>query len=130
MEIGIAPQKMNAFLNYDEKKERRLSVVLGCMGLVGTTASFLLWNEWITAVLLFLTIGFFLQHHIGKALLKNRLLKKIQYDFPNWLSIKPQNGFAKSTFVLSIKELPSLAFSPKCIMQLRNSDLRNPFASV
>lgn len=78
-------QKMEAFHNYDEKKEKRISLGLGGVSLAATVACFIWGQEWLVVVMLLLTMFFFNQHRIGHYLMERQLTKAIQYAFPNWL---------------------------------------------
>lgn len=78
-------KKMREFREYDEKKEGRVSKVLGCVGLL-VTLFLLLWGKsWAGAMGMFLTIFLFRQHTLGHALLQKNIVKEIKYAFPNWL---------------------------------------------
>ena len=78
-------KKMHEFKSYDEKKERKLSIVLGCIGVVGIIVFVLLKNEWFVLTGLLLTLIFINQHRVGREILRKRLMKEIKYAFPNWL---------------------------------------------
>lgn len=78
-------QKMEAFRNYDEKKEMRLSLWLGGTSLAVTVLCFFLGQEWMVVLMLLVTLAFANQHRIGRYLMERRLTKAIQYAFPNWL---------------------------------------------
>ena len=78
-------KKMHEFKNYDEKKERKLSIALGCAGIGGVIFFILLKKEWLVLAGLLLTLLFINQHRVGRTLLRKRLMKEIKYAFPNWL---------------------------------------------
>lgn len=78
-------KKMHEFKSYDEKKERKLSIVLGFVG-IGITILFgIIKNEWLVLVGLLLTLLFINQHRVGRKMLRKSLTKEIKYAFPNWL---------------------------------------------
>jgi len=78
-------KKMNAYKNFDEEKEKRLSLVLGSVVLTGSIGCFVFGREWYCAIGLLLSVFFFLQHKVGKGLLRRRIIKEVKYAFPNWL---------------------------------------------
>ena len=78
-------KKMKEFHNFDEKKERRLSLVLGLFGIAITSVCFLLKKEWLVVGSLLLTLLFVNQHRVGKNLMRKNLVKEVKYAFPNWL---------------------------------------------
>lgn len=78
-------KKMESFKNYDETKEKRLSFMLGAIGILLCATAFLLGKEWWVVGFLFLSLFFFNQHKIGKGLLRKTLVREIKYAFPNWL---------------------------------------------
>lgn len=78
-------KKMHEFKNHDEKKEQRLSKVLGFIG-IGITILFgIMKNEWLVLAGLLLTLLFINQHRVGRGMLRKSLMKEIKYAFPNWL---------------------------------------------
>lgn len=78
-------KKMQEFHNYDEKKERRLSLLLGIAGSVMTLLFHLFGNKWLVLAGLLLTLLFFNQHRVGKNLMRKTLIREVKYAFPNWL---------------------------------------------
>lgn len=78
-------KKMEELRNFDEKKERRISYILGAVGIVLTVLLFFIGNEWLVIAGLFISLFFFNQHKVGKNLMRKRLIKEIKYAFPNWL---------------------------------------------
>ena len=78
-------KKMRELKNYDEKKERRLSIILGGVGAVITLLAIQLENEWFVVAGMCLTFFFLNQHRIGKKLMRKHLLREVKYAFPNWL---------------------------------------------
>lgn len=78
-------KKMAAFHNYDEKKERKLSLLLGIIGCVAVCVAWIAKKEWLVAGLIAVTLFFFQQHRIGRSLERKTLMKEIEYAFPNWL---------------------------------------------
>lgn len=78
-------KKMQEFRNFDEKKEKRLSLILGIVGISITLGCFVMRNEWLVLAGLLLTLLFFNQHRVGKNLMRKNLIKEVKYAFPNWL---------------------------------------------
>lgn len=78
-------KKMKEFKNYDEKKEKKLSTLLGVIGLLLTVFFSFMKNEWLVVLGLLLTLLFFNQHRLGKNLMQKNLIKEVKYAFPNWL---------------------------------------------
>ena len=82
---GYYVKKMQEFHDFNEKKEKRLSFILGGIGLM-ITCVFVLWKkEWLVIGGLLLTLLFLNQHRVGKNLMRKNLLKEVKYAFPNWL---------------------------------------------
>lgn len=82
---GYYVKKMQEFHNFDEKKEKRHSLLLGGIGIVITFVCFLYKNEWMVVGGLLLTLLFLNQHRVGKNLMRKNLIKEVKYAFPNWL---------------------------------------------
>lgn len=78
-------KKMSEYENYDEAGQKRLSFMLGIVGITGTGIAFFLGQEGLTLLGLLLTLLFFNQHKVGKGLLERNLKREIAYAFPNWL---------------------------------------------
>lgn len=77
--------KMDSFQTYDMDKEKRMSGILGLVGVGVTAVVFLLGNEWLVVLLLAVTLFFMNQHRIGRRLMEKTLTREIKYAFPNWL---------------------------------------------
>ena len=78
-------QKMVQFKEYEEKKEKKLSYILGGVGCIVTAAVFIMQKEWLTVIFMGLTIVFFEQHKVGRKLQQKYLTREIKYAFPKWL---------------------------------------------
>ena len=78
-------KKMEELNHYNEKKEQRRSLIWGFAGLVGAGWCFVQGNEWLTALALSISFFLFQQHRIGQSLIHKKVIKEIQYQFPNWL---------------------------------------------
>lgn len=78
-------KKMEAYVAYDEKKDKRLSVILGAIGCVGIFGACWLKNEWLVVAMMAITLFLFEQHRIGRALQRKNLIREIKYSFPKWL---------------------------------------------
>ena len=77
--------KMNAYLNYNEQKEKRASIFWGMFGIGITVVFVVLQNEWLISLGLAISVLLFQQHRIGRKLMEKTLMKEIKYAFPNWL---------------------------------------------
>ena len=77
--------KMEDFQNFDEKKEKKLSYLLGAAGTVITVVAFCFGNQWLVVASLLLTLLLMNQHKVGRGLMKKTLTREIKYAFPNWL---------------------------------------------
>lgn len=78
-------KKMQEFRSFNEKKEKRLSLILGIIGILITLICAVKRNEWLVLAGLLLTLLFFNQHRVGKNLMRKNLIKEVKYAFPNWL---------------------------------------------
>ena len=78
-------KKMQEFKSFDEKKDGRLSWIMGSIGLVISVVLFVLEKEWPAALGLFLSVFLFQQHKVGHGILRRNITKEINYAFPNWL---------------------------------------------
>ncbi len=78
-------KKMRAYKNYDERKERRNSLILGGIAMMVSVFLFAAGNEWASAIVMLLSVFLFNQHKVGKGLLEKTIIKEIKYAFPNWL---------------------------------------------
>lgn len=78
-------KKMKAFLQYDEKREKRLSYILGGISCIFTVIAFCMKKEWWVVILLLVNLFFFQQHKVGQNLARKNLVREIKYAFPNWL---------------------------------------------
>lgn len=78
-------KKMERFGNYNARKEKMLSVLLGVSGSIATIIALVMKEEWIAVGGMGLTLFFFEQHKVGRKLEIRNLTKEIKYAFPNWL---------------------------------------------
>ena len=78
-------KKMLEYENYDEEGQKRLSLGLGVIAMLGTGIAFCVGNQVLTMLGLLATLFFGNQHKIGKGLLERNLRREIAYAFPNWL---------------------------------------------
>lgn len=78
-------KKMQEFNNYEESKEKRMSILLGMFGCLTTCMAFIGKREWLAAALMGITLFLFQQHKIGRRIEIKNLTKEIKYAFPNWL---------------------------------------------
>lgn len=78
-------KKMESYFSYNEKKDKRLSVILGILGCICILATSALGNKWLVVGMMAVTLFFFTQHRIGRALQKKKLVREIKYAFPKWL---------------------------------------------
>lgn len=77
--------KMREYEEYDEHRQKKLSNILGAVGTGITVVVFCMGNQWLTALMLLVTLLFFNQHKVGKKLMERNLQREIKYAFPNWL---------------------------------------------
>lgn len=78
-------KKMEEFKSYDERKEKRQSVILGGIAFSLSMVLFLLGKEWAAGIGMLLSVFLFQQHKVGRSLMKRNIIKEIKYAFPNWL---------------------------------------------
>ena len=78
-------KKMERFGNYNARKEKALSILLGVSGSIVTIIALVMKEEWIVVGGMGLTLFFFEQHRVGRKLEIKNLTKEIKYAFPNWL---------------------------------------------
>lgn len=84
-EEAVAEKKMKSFREYDERKEKRLSYLLGGISFIITVGLFIWCNKWYGMVGIAFTLFFLNQHNIGRNLAKRNLKKEITYAFSGWL---------------------------------------------
>ena len=78
-------KKMTEFKAYDEKKEKRVSMIAGAVALGISIVLFVFGKEWMAAMGMLLSVFLFRQHRVGRSLMRRTLVKEIKYAFPNWL---------------------------------------------
>ena len=78
-------KKMAEYKSYNEKKEKRISVVTGSVAFVVSVIIFLAGKKWMAALGMLLSVFLFSQHKVGRRLMERTLMKEIKYAFPNWL---------------------------------------------
>lgn len=78
-------KKMENYKSYDEKKEQKISIILGLISGIISVVVFVLGQEWWVVLFLLVTLFLFNQHHIGRKLAQKTLIREIKYAFPNWL---------------------------------------------
>lgn len=78
-------QRMERFLDYDKKKEVRLSIVLAAIPLCLSIVCLVLHRDALAAAGMILTLLMANQHRIGRKLSIKNLKKSIQRAFPGWL---------------------------------------------
>lgn len=78
-------KKIEKFGQYDERKERKISLLLGGLGCIATVIAFVCNKEWLVAGFMGLTLFLFQQHKIGRKIQIKKLKKEIKYVFPKWL---------------------------------------------
>lgn len=77
--------KMKQYKEYDEKKEKRNSILISIIPLISTAIFIYLRKEWLVALSLVITAVCLNQHKIGRNLATKRLCKNISSAFPKWL---------------------------------------------
>lgn len=78
-------EKMKSYRNYNEKKDKRLSVVLSLLSLTGTVAAFYFGKKPLAAAGLLVTVFMANQHKAGRSLARKNIVKRIKCVFPGWL---------------------------------------------
>lgn len=78
-------RKMKQYREYDEKKERKLSIMLALGFSVVEILLFITGHSWAAAAGLFILLLLLNQHKVGRRLAKKSLVKNISCAFPNWL---------------------------------------------
>lgn len=77
--------KMEAHISYNEKKERRLSIILSIIPAIITCFCVYKGNQWGIAFSLLGILFMLNQHKIGHSLATKNLIKSVKSDFPRWL---------------------------------------------
>lgn len=77
--------KMKQYREYDERKERKWSFILGGFFSAVLIFVFATGHYWVGAAGLFVLLILLNQHRIGRFLAKKTLVKNISCAFPNWL---------------------------------------------
>lgn len=78
-------KKMQEYRDYNDSKDKGLSILLGVGAAILAAIGFLLWNQWAGLAGLVLTIVCLNQHRIGRSMAAKSLVKGIQCSFPGWL---------------------------------------------
>lgn len=78
-------QKMLSHINYDEKKEGKVSILFALIPMCMMVFFLYKANKWGIAFSLSGVIFMLNQHRIGHALARKNLLKSVKSDFPRWL---------------------------------------------
>lgn len=88
LELGTDEEdadRIEHYYQYNEKKDRWLSVILTLIMLTGVFAAFYFEKNAFSAVGLLLAVVMANQHRIGRSLARRNLIKKIKCAFPGWL---------------------------------------------
>lgn len=78
-------KKMEEYINYDEKKELKLSIALSIVPAVITLICIIKHSKWGIAFSLLGIIFMLNQHKIGRRLATKNIIKMVKSDFPRWL---------------------------------------------
>lgn len=78
-------EKIKSYYNYNENKEKRLSVLLTIVSLLGTAAAFFFGKKALGAAGLLLSVLMANQHKVGRSLARKNVVKRIKCAFPGWL---------------------------------------------
>lgn len=85
LEEAGAEKKMRDFRNYDERKQRRFSILLALPFIFLTIVLFVMHKEWMALISLCIALVCANQHVLGYSLSRRNLRKTIRCAFPNWL---------------------------------------------
>lgn len=77
--------KIENYYQYNERKDRRLSLILTLIALAGVFAAFYFGKNALGAVGILLAVMMANQHKIGRSLARRNLIKRIKCVFPGWL---------------------------------------------
>ena len=77
--------KMESYHRYNEKKDRRLSVILTLLTLGATVTAFFFGKKALGAIGILTAVLMANQHKVGRSLAKRNLIKRIKCAFPGWL---------------------------------------------
>ncbi|MCI7321767.1 MAG: hypothetical protein MR508_00420 [Lachnospiraceae bacterium] len=77
--------KIRSFYNYNEKKDRRLSMILTVLSLAATAVAFFFGKKAFGAIGLLLCVLMANQHRLGRSLARKNIIKRIRCVFPGWL---------------------------------------------
>ena len=78
-------EKIKSFYSYDEKKDKRMSIILALLSLIGTAVAFLFGKKALGALGLLLSVLMANQHRVGRSLARKNMVKRIKCVFPGWL---------------------------------------------
>ncbi|MEE1028365.1 MAG: hypothetical protein UH211_06745 [Agathobacter sp.] len=81
----IMTKKMLNHINYDEKKEKKLSFILAVIPTLLTVFCIYKQNKWGIAFSVLGILFMLNQHRIGHSLATKNLIKSVKSDFPRWL---------------------------------------------
>ena len=96
---------------YDERKERRFSLMLAVPCLVLAVPVFFLFRKWAGVLLLAAGSFFLVQHKIGIAIAKKDVLNAMYVAFPQWLmdlALLLQNNNVQMSIEKSMRNAPSV----------------------
>lgn len=104
-------KRMNRFLNYDRKKEMRLSLFLSGFTAILTIVCYVKHQEALVATGMILTLVMANQHRIGRNISIRNLRKSIQRAFPAWLMdiiLLLQSENVQVAFEKSVMHVPAV----------------------
>lgn len=78
-------EKIRSYLDYNEAKDKRLSLFLSLLCLLGTAAAFYFGEKAFGAIGLLLAVFMANQHKAGRSLARKNIVKRIKCAFPGWL---------------------------------------------
>lgn len=78
-------KQLEEYRSYDEKKARKLSLVMGSIAVFLAALCFYYEKEFLVTVSLMIAAFLFTQHKLGHRLAGKQIVKELQYAFPNWL---------------------------------------------
>ena len=85
MDADYILSSYDTVMNYDEKKEKKKSILFALPFAVGTAASFYFENVWIAVICILLVAFMLMQHRVGYSMAKKDVNRELYIALPQWL---------------------------------------------